>query len=32
VLGVPDGGCESRTIHRENGMGDSETVHRTNCP
>ncbi len=33
VLGVPDDrGCESKTVHRENGEGDSVTVHRTNCP
>ena len=33
VLGVPaTGGCDSRTVHRENGEGDSETVHSTNCP
>jgi hypothetical protein len=30
---VPDDrGCESKTVHRENGEGDSVTVHRTNCP
>ena len=33
VLGVPaDRGCESQTVRRENGAGESETVHRTNCP
>ncbi len=33
VLGVQgDRGCESRTVRRESGDGDSETVHRTNCP
>ena len=31
VLGArPD--CRSETVHRENGEGDFETVHRTNCP
>lgn len=33
VLGIPaNRGCDSRTVHRENGAGDSETVHSTNCP
>lgn len=33
VLGVqPDQGCESKTVHREDNYGNSETVHRTNCP
>ena len=33
VLGVGgDRGCESRTVHRENDNGDSETVRRSNCP
>ncbi len=33
VLGVgSDRGCESRTVRRENSAGESETVHRTNCP
>ena len=33
VLGVGgDRGCESKTVHRENGAGDSETVRRSNCP
>jgi hypothetical protein len=33
VLGVgADHGCESKTVRRENGAGDSETVHRSNCP
>lgn len=33
VLGIPaDRGCESQTVRRDNGAGDSETVHRTNCP
>lgn len=32
VLGVgSDRGCDSKTVHRENGAGDSETVKRTNC-
>ncbi len=30
--GDPDRGCETKTVHRENGEGDSETVQRTNCP
>ncbi len=33
VLGVGDDrGCESKTVHREDNYGNSETVHRTNCP
>ncbi len=33
VLGVRgDAGCESKTVHRENSDGESETVRRTNCP
>jgi hypothetical protein len=33
VLGVqPDRGCESKTVRREDGYGNSETVRRTNCP
>jgi hypothetical protein len=33
VLGEPaDRGCESKTIHKEDGAGNSETIHRTNCP
>ncbi len=33
VLGVPDRSeCESQTVHREDNYGNSETVHRTNCP
>ena len=32
VLGVgSDRGCETKTVRRENGAGDSETVKRTNC-
>lgn len=26
-----DEGCETKTVHRSNGMGDSETHTRTNC-
>ena len=33
VAGVPaDRGCESKTVHSEDGAGNSETVHRSNCP
>ena len=33
VLGVgSDRGCESQTVRRQNGAGETETVHRTNCP
>jgi hypothetical protein len=33
IAGVPaDRGCESKTVHREDDAGNSETVHRTNCP
>ena len=31
VLGVP-AGCETRTTRREDGVGNSETVRRSNCP
>jgi hypothetical protein len=33
VLGAPrDPGCDSETVRRENSEGESETIHRTNCP
>lgn len=34
VAGVRVGdrdGCKSKTVHKENDMGDSKTVHKTNC-
>jgi len=24
-------GCDSKTVHKDNGMGDSKTVTKTNC-
>jgi hypothetical protein len=24
-------GCDSKTVHKENGMGDAKTVKKTNC-
>lgn len=30
-VGDPDGGCRSKTVHKEDGMGDSKTVHKSNC-
>ena len=34
VLGVGprDNGCESKTVTRQDDAGNSETVHRSNCP
>ena len=26
-----DEGCQSKTVHKEDGMGDSETKTKTNC-
>jgi hypothetical protein len=26
-----DEGCQTKTVHKENGMGDSETRTKTNC-
>lgn len=26
-----DTGCQSTTVHKENEVGDSKTVHRTDC-
>lgn len=28
---VSDDGCASKTVHKEDGMGDEKTVHKTNC-
>ena len=25
------GGCDSKTVHKENGMGDSTTVKKSDC-
>jgi len=33
VLGVgPRGGCDSKTVTREDSAGNSDTVRRSNCP